>query len=149
MSLQGDGNNIDVSLLQRQFAKLKETQDAEPSGSGKGSGPPHVPPMSDEGKIGRLEGEVGGLKHGQTQLLVAVGLVAAFVVGFGIYTLQRIDNLADKVNDLPGKISSELRDVTKTLADGITAAKQTPPQVILMPAPQLPPPQVPAPQPPK
>ena len=137
MSSQDFGNNVDVSLLQRQFSRLKETQDT-PLGSGKSGDPPYVPPMSDDGKIGRLEGEVSGLKHGQAQLLVAVGLVAAFVIGFGIYTLQRIDSVADKVNDLPGKIGSELRDITKTLADGITAAKQTPPQVILMPAPQLP-----------
>jgi hypothetical protein len=99
--------------------------------------------MHFDARVARLEGVVDGLKHGQTQLLVSIGVVAAFVVGFGIYTLQRIDTLSDKVNDLPGKISSELRDITKTLAESITAAKQTPPQMILLPAPQPPTPPAP------
>ena len=53
-------------------------------------------------------------------------------------TLQKIDILDDKVNKLPGQINSEIRDITKTLADVITATKQQPPQVILMPAPPAP-----------
>jgi hypothetical protein len=104
----------------------------------------------DSERIGRIEGEISGLKHGQNMTLGGLGLVGALaavvvaaVVGFGIYELQRIDQvgdrltaLNDKVNELPGKISAELRDVTKTLAESITAAKQQP-QIILMPQPQL------------
>jgi hypothetical protein len=137
---------VDVRILQKQFSDLKKEQADKRSKNDGNDVPPHIPPMSDDSRIGRLEGEVGGLKHGQTQLLVAVGVVAAFVIGFGFYNLQRIDQvndrvdrLSDKINELPGKISSELRDITKTLAESITAAKQQPPQVILIPTPQQPP----------
>jgi hypothetical protein len=53
--------------------------------------------------------------------------------GFGIYELQRIAKagdrisaLNDKVNELPGKIGADLRDITKTLADVVIGTtKQT------------------------
>lgn len=116
-----------------------------------GGGGPHDTGMFDE-RIGRLEGAVEGLRHSQNLTIgatVGVGaILAAVVVGFGIYTLQRVDALADKVNALPGQISAELRDITKTLAESITAAKQAPPQIIVLPAPNPSPPQPPQ-QPPK
>jgi hypothetical protein len=63
--------------------------------------------------------------------LLTVVLVS--VVGFGIYELQRIDQagdrisaLNDKVNELPGKIGTDLRDITKMLADVVIGTtKQT------------------------
>jgi hypothetical protein len=90
--------------------------------------------------IGKVEREIGGLKHGQNVTLWGLGIVAALlivvlasVVGFGIYELQRIDKagdrisaLNDKVNELPGKIGADLRDITKTLADVVIGTtKQT------------------------
>jgi hypothetical protein len=63
---------------------------------------------------------LGGLGIVAALLIVLV----ASVVGFGIYELQRIDHvgdrvsaLNDKVNELPRKIGADLRDITKTLAD--------------------------------
>jgi hypothetical protein len=47
--------------------------------------------------------------------------------------------LAADVQALPGKISADLQNLTRTLADSINAAKQTPPQVLLLPAPGSPP----------
>ena len=91
-------------------------------------------------RIGRLEGALDGLRHSQNMLLGAIGLVAAIVLGVGVYGLQRIDNLNDAVNALPGQISAELRDISQTLAESITAARQSPPQVILMPPPDVRPP---------
>jgi len=93
--------------------------------SGGGGGNTHMPDMS--GRLGTLEGVVDGLKHGQTQLLVAIGIVAAFVIGFGVYTLQKVDAVNEKVGALPAQISSELRDLTKTLADVIIATKSVQP----------------------
>jgi len=55
----------------------------------------------------------------------------------------RIDRLAEKVDALPDKINANLRDLTNTLANSITAARSGPPQVILLPAPQLPAPTTP------
>jgi outer membrane murein-binding lipoprotein Lpp len=97
--------------------------------------------MSDmKERLAKLEGTVGGLARTQEFTLVAVigvgTILGAFIIGFSIYGLQRFDQLSDKVSELPAKISSDFRDITKTLAESITAAKQQPPQVIIMPAPQ-------------
>ncbi len=51
----------------------------------------------------------------------------------------RVTGLAADVQALPGKISADLQNLTRTLADSINAAKQTPPQVLLLPAPGSPP----------
>jgi hypothetical protein len=109
-------------------------------GGGGGDGP-YIPSMNE--RLGKLEGQMEGVKHGHNMLLGGLGLIGGFIVllvtlglGIGIYELQRIDQLSDKVNELPGKISSDLRDITKTLAESINAAKQQPPQIILIPPPQ-------------
>jgi hypothetical protein len=127
---------ITLEFLQRRIEQLRAEQVAIPREGGRGGSGPHMP-ESDE-RVGRLEGAVEGLRHSQNMLAGLIALVAAFVIGFGIYTLQKIDILDDKVNKLPGQINSEIRDITKTLADVITATKQQPPQVILMPAPPAP-----------
>jgi hypothetical protein len=102
----------------------------------------HIPPMNE--RLGKLEGQMEGVKHGQNMLLGGLGLVGAIIIllvtlglGVGIYELQRIDQLSDKIGALPGQINSDLRDITKTLAQSISAAKQVPPQVIIMPAPPV------------
>jgi outer membrane murein-binding lipoprotein Lpp len=120
-----------------QFPSLSPRQGVEHGGNDS-----QIPPDMNE-RLGRIEGEISGLKHGHAMTLGGLGLVAALVtigvaavIGFGVYELQRIDQLSEKVNELPGKISADLRDLTKTLAQSITAAKQQPPQVILIPTPQ-------------
>lgn len=94
-------------------------------------------------RLGKVEGEIGGLKHGQNMILWGLGIVAALlivivaaVVGFGIYGLQRIDKVGDritafndKVNELPGKVGADLRYITKTFGDviiGTTKQAQQP-----------------------
>jgi hypothetical protein len=120
--------HINYQLREEQAATMTVESDR---GSGGGEGP-HSPDGG--GRIGRLEGAVEGLRHSQNMILGSVGIVAAlvavvaaFVVGFGVYELQRIDSLNDKVNALPGQITGEIRDLTKTLADTITAARQPAP----------------------
>ena len=88
-------------------------------------------------RIAKLEGAVEGLRHSQNLMLGAIGLVVALGIGYGVYSIQRLDQLNDKLVALPGQISAELRDINKTLATAITASKQTPPQVIVYPAPAL------------
>jgi hypothetical protein len=126
---------VDLELLRRQLAQAKAAERKDEVGHKGGGDGPHTPKMSDE-RIGRLEGAVEGLRHSQNMLAGLIALVAAFVIGFGIYTLQKIDTLDDKVNKLPGQISADIRDITKTLSEAITAAKQQAPQVIIMPSPQ-------------
>ena len=90
-------------------------------------------------RLGKVEGEIGGLKHGQSMILWGLGTVAALlivIVGFGIYGLQRIDKVGDritafndKVNELPGKVDANLRNITKTFGDviiGTTKQAQQP-----------------------
>jgi hypothetical protein len=145
---------VDVRFLRRRLEEAQE--DLRRSQLGNGEGGSYMPDMSE--RLGRLEGEISGLKHGQNMTLGGLGLIVALVtivvgavVGFGVYELQRIDQLGDRigslndrVNELPGKISSDLRDLTKTLADVIIATKQT--QTPTPPAPPSPQPNLPSPQ---
>ena len=85
-------------------------------------------------RMARLEGAFEGVKlsidalrHSQNLTVALVSIVFAAVVGFGIYTLQRIDSLP-----------SEFQEINRTLSQAITAARSAPPQVILMPAPVAP-----------
>jgi hypothetical protein len=139
---------IELELMRREIARLREetARNSTVAQEGGGGGGPREPGMPDE-RIGRLEGALDGLRHAQNLTVGAVGLLAAMgailtaiVIGFGIYELQRIDQLSDRVADLPGKISTDLRDLTKTLADTITAARQPAPLPQLAPQPEQKPP---------
>lgn len=111
-------------------------------GGGPGGGGPGGGATVGE-RISRLEAIFEGfkdivdsLRHSQNWTLGAIGLVAALLIGFGAYMLNRMDNLADKVDAVPGQINSNMHELTQTLSTAITAAKQQQPQVILVPAPQ-------------
>lgn len=91
-------------------------------------------------RLARLEGAfsnfsevVGGLRHAQNLLLVAVvgvgAILATFIIGFGIYTAQRIDALP-----------TEFEQINSTLSNAITAAKQQPSQIIVLPQSAIQPP---------
>ena len=84
-------------------------------------------------RLSRMEGALEGLKHNQTITFSAVALVSAIVIAVSSYSLVKIGTLEARVSELPGKISAELRDINNTLAQAITASKQTPPQVIVIP----------------
>jgi hypothetical protein len=47
----------------------------------------------------------------------------------------KVSVLSDRMTELPSRISADLRDITRTLAESITAARQTLPQVIVVPVP--------------
>lgn len=157
-------NVVDFGELRKTFRQAKDSA-GQMAGALAGDGePPDNPPMSDE-RIGRLEAGVSGLesaveglRHGQnitTGVLAAlIALVGAIVAAFGVYGLQRLDaindrmfTLNDKVNALPSQIGSDLRDLSKTIAENITAARQFPqtPPPPVPPQPQSPP----APAPPR
>lgn len=82
-----------------------------------------------------------GVRHTQTisagfiAILVAIGLA-----GTG-YVLSRIDGLDRRMDALPSQISAELRDITSTLSEAITAAGNRQPVIIQVPqqAPTAPP----------
>jgi outer membrane murein-binding lipoprotein Lpp len=86
-------------------------------------------------RLARLEGEVSSLKT------LSAAILAIMLGGFAFLGVQvtrmdnRINTVASDVQALPGKINGDLLNLTRTLADAITAAKQTPPQVLLVPTP--------------
>jgi hypothetical protein len=92
-------------------------------------------------RVAKLEVAIKGLRDSVNVVLAVAGLL----VLIPLYGISRIDSLNDRVNALPNQISGDLRDITKTLAESITAAKQQPPQVILMPSPAQQAPAVPTP----
>lgn len=129
--------NISLDFLRRQLDRVQESLNTNEEvlfdHSGDGG-----PPMSNaDERMGRLEAAIEGLRHSQNLLVAAVFGVGAILAALGIYSLQRIDTLADRVNALPTEISSEIRDITKTLADVIIATKQAQPSP---PIPVAPPP---------
>jgi hypothetical protein len=120
--------NVSSELLQRRLQQLDQA-----AGNGGGDSGHHSPDLRE--RLAKLEGAFDWLK-------VALALVMAVVVGgFAFLGVQvtrtdgKVSALSDQVQALPERINANLRDLTKTLSDAITASKQTPPQVILMPAP--------------
>lgn len=130
----------DDEFMRRRLEQLQqETIDG-------GGDPPHVPPMSLYERVARVEEAIGGLRHSQN-LVVALGaIVVAIIVGFGLYTLQRIDNVHDRVvseaertRDEVNGVSSqigmqatetrrELTNLVTAISNSITAARQPAPK---------------------
>jgi hypothetical protein len=71
--------------------------------------------------VAELRGAIDGLRHGQNVALA----VMALIVAIGLYALTRIDSLP-----------ADFERMNQTLSAAITASKQSPPQVILIPAPK-------------
>jgi hypothetical protein len=113
-----------------------------------GNGGPHPPDMSDlSGRVAKIEGSVDGLKSSVDALRWVIGILAVIVVGsisFLGFQITRIDSrvagVESKIDQLPERINNNMLNLTKTLSDAITAAKQQTPQVILL---QPPPPMSP------
>lgn len=92
-------------------------------------------------RVARLEGvfeafknTVEGLRHSQNLVVAIVSLLALVVIGVGVYGMQRIDQLTDRIaqtndriSEVPGKVSDDVRNLTQTLATTITAARQPAP----------------------
>jgi hypothetical protein len=140
----------------RQSEILRRSAVPETTTAGDGSGLP--------GRLARLEGLFEGLRTSQTITFSAIALVGAILLALGSWTVIRVDSLAArldgridslsarmdgrldrlfgsiadvnaKVDQLPAKINSDLLGLVTTFSQAITAAKQPPPQVLLVPAP--------------
>jgi hypothetical protein len=120
---------------------------------------PDATDMADD-RLSRLEGAYDALKVVRPMLMTVVAILLAAAIGsFAFLGSQvasissridsignRIDRLGDKLDAIPSRLNEELRAMraemtaqTSALANAITAAKQEPPQVIVVPAPQTPP----------
>jgi hypothetical protein len=84
-----------------------------------------------DGLGGRIDGLVGRIDGLGVRVDGLIGRVDARIDILD----GRMTTLEMRVNELPGKIAAELRDLNNTLAQAITAAKQAPPQVIVIPTP--------------
>ena len=128
-----------VDDLQR---RVKSDSGSHMSTANGGGGGPHVNQMNE--RLARLEGAFDWLK------VVLTLIVAIMLGGFAFLGVQvtRTDNklaaldsrvaaLSSQIAGLPNQINADIRDLTKTLSEAITAAKQTPPQIILMTPPAL------------
>jgi hypothetical protein len=91
----------------------------------------------DKERLARLEGAFDGVRSNQTILMSAVGLVSALLIGLASFTVVQNVGINARISELPGKINSDFRDITKTLSEAITASKQQAPQVVLLPAPNI------------
>lgn len=98
-------------------------------------------------RIGRLEGAVDGLKHGQNMTLASVVGVGALLLGVSLYAISRVDALEDDVNALPGQIAAEVRESNRAFSDALAAAiAATRPPVIVVPGEPARPDEAPAPK---
>jgi hypothetical protein len=117
--------------------------------------------MAVDGRLAQLDGAVEGLKSSVdglrlvvTMLVAVVGMLGALMIGgFGFlgFQLNRIEGRVDRVDAavaaIPARLSQEFRAMraemaaqTNAIANSITATRQAqppPPQVIVVPAPQL------------
>jgi hypothetical protein len=102
----------------------------------------YIPEMNE--RVSKLEGQQEGLKQSQLILLGAITMVSAILIALGLWIVSetkdlskqldtKTEALSNKVEALPNQISNQLRDLTQTLSSAITASKQQPPQIILMP----------------
>jgi hypothetical protein len=123
-------SNVSTELLRKRLqAVTKEAETLKSGGGGGTSGD------MDQERLSRLEGSFEGLRSNQTLLMSAVGLVSALLIGLASYTVIQVSAVNNRLSELPGKISSDLRDLSGVISQAVTASKQTPPQVILMPTP--------------
>lgn len=108
---------------------------------------PHTPNMSDD-RLKAIDGRLIAIESEQrthfrwtvTIALALAGLIAtttAFLMTRVDRVEDRLSRLETSVNELPAKIGSNLSQINQTLFQAIQAAKQVPPQVILMTAPRV------------
>jgi hypothetical protein len=99
-------------------------------------------------RLAKVEAGIEGLRHSQTLTIattVGVGaILAAFIIAFGIYGLQRIDAVDSKIDQKFDTLSARMAEesartrqdligITTAIANSITAARQT--QQLAPPAP--------------
>jgi hypothetical protein len=101
-----------------------------------------------EARLIRLEAAVEGLRHSQNLLTgatAAIGtILAAIVIGFGAYGLQRIDQTQQSIFHEAATTRQELVGVTNAIANSITAAREMRPPIIVVPSGSAPSPVAPS-----
>jgi hypothetical protein len=133
VSSSGGGDNVEQGPWPQNPPTGGTDQNAPTGGGGVDGGSPETQLTDMQVRLARPEGEISAYK------LLFAAIIAILIGGFAFLGVQvtRVDGkattIAADVQGLPSKISANLLDLTRTLADAINAAKQVPPQVILMP----------------
>jgi hypothetical protein len=130
-------DNLELGFLRRKLEKFENSRSENEEVLSQLGGGDGRPPMANaDERIGRIEGAIEGLKHSQNLMIVSLFGIGTILAALGVYGLQRIDTLSDRVNALPSQINSELLDLTKTLASMIIATKENQSPTVPTPAPQ-------------
>jgi hypothetical protein len=130
-------------------ASAVERLGASSGGSSDGGGSPPLTGLAE--RIARLEAAIEGLRHSQNLTIGATaaigGILAAMIIGFGVYSLQRIDQTQEAISREAAATRKELVGVATAIANSITAARQVQPAIVVIPSPSTqpasPPPQSP------
>lgn len=127
--------------------RLIRNQNAEALKSGDGGST--FDGMDSDSRFDKIDSRLGAIEaeqriHLRWTLTVALAL-AGLIATSSAFLMTRVDRVEDRlsrleasVNELPGKISGNLAQINQTLFQAITASKQTPPQVILLPSAETP-----------
>jgi hypothetical protein len=134
-----DESNVIAFQRGRIAAALGEPPPADSPAVDVGGGGPHPPGMEFNERLARVEAAIDGLRHSQNLTIgatVGVGaIIAAFIIGFGIYTLQRVDQTQAAISNEAAQTRQELIGIATAISNSITATKQAQPQIIVVPAP--------------
>ena len=103
-----------------------------------GSGEAHLSAMQE--RLARLEGAFDGIK---VVMAIMMTMMIGGVAFLGVQVTradsklsglsEQVTVLSERVTALPGQINANMRDLTKTLAEVISASRQSPPQIVVMP----------------
>ncbi|UFS77189.1 hypothetical protein LPB73_07375 [Tardiphaga sp. 37S4] len=133
----------DILPFKKLVEEIEQQQSSPPLKSGGGDG---TFTDMDDGRLKAIDTRLNSIEseqrtHFRWTVTIALAL-GGLVATSSAFLMTRVDRVEDRltrlegsVNDLPGRLSTSLNQINQTLFQAISAAKQSPPQVILMPAP--------------
>jgi len=132
-----------AQLLRKIAADAADQAIARGGGGGHGNDMDDAWRSSVDGRLTGLERETHGIKSAMDWMKVAftmlIGIVA--LVAAAMWNVSgKLDGLSSKLSDEFRSQRSEMSAQTSAIANAVTAAKQQPPQVLLVPSPLVSPP---------
>ena len=143
-------DNVDYQAFQDKIAAMEQQQSGMDTGL-KSGGPGGTSNGMDNGRLDKIETRLTVIEGEQRThfrwgigLLVTVAFgLAALIATTSMFMMSRIDRTEDRlvrveaaIAELPNKLSTNLNNMNHTLLQAVTAGKQLPPQIIVLPTPQ-------------